>query len=184
MLDTLENGLLKLERVLVTLLIAVTFLTVVLQVIVRFFKLSIGDSSDLSLVSIAVMTFLCVGLLTHKGGHISIEVTNLLKSKRSLFFARTFTNVGILLFVVVFGIQAFKMLLFSISSGEATMQMRIPMVLPFGALVFGLVSAAFHAFMNFKRDLATYQDADAEFEVLSDVELEDATAGTAEEAQS
>lgn len=173
-MKSVELGILKVEQVLVTLLIAVTFLSVVLQVFVRFFKLPVPDSSDLSLIAIASMTFLCIGMLCYRAGHISVEVTNLLTSKKALFAVRMAAYLGVLAFVAIFGGFAMTLLSHSISSGEATVQMRIPMSVPYAALMAGLVLAAFHTCMNIWRDIVTLRDPDGEFDRAGDAEAEDA----------
>lgn len=165
---TLEKSIVAGEKLAVMLAMMIAFLVVAIMVPKRYFNLPIPDLSELAITAIAVLTFLCIGLLVRTGGHIAIEVAALAKSRRLKFALRQVMNVGILLFVGTFGVQAFKMLESAINSGEATVALNIPMTVPFGALITGLVLAAFHTVMNFTRDVEVLRTPGAEFEVEND----------------
>lgn len=168
---SLERSLVAGEKLVVTLLMALAFLAVVVMIPVRYLGLVFPDLSEVSLMTIATLTFLCIGLLVHTGGHISIEVAGLVKSKVAQFTFRQIANLGILVFVVLFGIQAFKLLQSVIGNGGTTLVLHIPLVIPFGALIVGLLLAAFHAVMNCARDLKVLRDADADFTVGDNEEV-------------
>jgi TRAP-type C4-dicarboxylate transport system, small permease component len=102
------------------------------------------------------------------GGHISIEVAALAKSQRLRFILRQIANVGILLFVVLFGIQAFKLLSAAMTGAWVSSEMSIPLSVPFGAMVIGLLFATFHTLMNLVRDLRVLRTPGAEFEMEND----------------
>lgn len=162
---TLENYIVAGEKLALTIAMMVAFVAVTLMVPARYFNLRLPDLNELGTTSVVIVAFLCIGLLVRTGGHISIEVTSLLKSQRMRFIFRQIANVGILLFVGTFGVQALKLLESAISSGEATLGMNIPLVFPFGALVVGLILAAFHTLMNCARDLKVLRSPGAEFEM-------------------
>lgn len=142
--EKVEMVLFHIEKVVITLMMVVMFLTVVLQVIVRFFNLPIPDTSDISLVAFAVMTFIGAGLLVHQKGHITIEVSTLIKSKKIVFIFDVLANIAMLVIVSIILNLGYSLLSFSLESREATMALRIPMAIPFSALVIGLVFMLIH----------------------------------------
>ncbi|QOY36627.1 TRAP transporter small permease [Anaerobacillus isosaccharinicus] len=143
-----ENILFQVERVIVTLMMATMFVTVFLQVVTRFFNLRIPDTTDISLVAFAVMTFIGAGLLVYTKGHITIEVSTLIKSKKIVFVFELLTHISLLVIIAVILNMGYSLLAFSIDSREATMALRIPMAIPFSALVIGLVLMLIHTIGN------------------------------------
>lgn len=139
-----EKMLFHIEKSIVTLMMMIMFVTVFLQVVARFFNLPIPDTSDISLVTVAVMTFIGAGLLVYKKGHITIEVNKLIKSKKIVFICDLLTNIGMVIFIAVFLNLGWSLLAYAIDSGEATMAMRIPMAIPFSALVIGMILMLIH----------------------------------------
>ncbi|HJX79312.1 TRAP transporter small permease [Glutamicibacter sp.] len=165
---TLEKSLVAGEKLVVTLLMIMAFAVIAFMVPVRYFNWQIPDLSEVAMYSIASLTFLCIGLLVRTGGHISIEVAALAKSQRLRFILRQIANVGILLFVVLFGIQAFKLLSAAMTGAWVSSEMSIPLSVPFGAMVIGLLFATFHTLMNLVRDLRVLRTPGAEFEMEND----------------
>lgn len=139
-----EKVLFHIERVIVTLMMIIMFITVCLQVISRFFNLSIPDTSDISLVAFAIMTFIGSGLLVYTKGHISIEVSTIFNSEKVDFIFTLFTNIFMLVITGVILNIGYSLLVYALESGEATMALRIPMAIPFSSLVIGLVLMLIH----------------------------------------
>lgn len=152
-LERVERFLAALEKIVVVVALMATFVAVVLQVIVRFGDIGwIPDTADLSLVGVAVLTFICIGLLSYTHGHITIEITDLLGSRRLRYAARSLAALGAIVFVVVYGVQALDLFRFVLASGEQTVQMGIPLWIPYASLVAGLVLCLFHTVMHWVRD--------------------------------
>lgn len=142
--ERFEEMLIKVEKFVITLMMAIMFITVFFQVITRFFNLPIPDTSDLSLVSFTIMTFIGAGLLVHTKGHITLEVTSLIKSKKIVFIFDLFTHIAMIIIIGVLLSIGYSLLTFALESNEATMAMRIPMSIPFSALVIGLILMLIH----------------------------------------
>jgi TRAP-type transport system small permease protein len=142
--EKIEKVIFQVEKAVITLMMATMFLTVVLQVIVRFFNLPIPDTSDISLVAFAVMTFIGAGLLVYQKGHITIEVNTLIKSKKVVFIFDVLSNIAMLVIVSIILSLGYSLLTFALESREATMALRIPLAIPFSALVIGLVLMLIH----------------------------------------
>jgi TRAP-type transport system small permease protein len=142
--ERFEEMLIKVEKFVITLMMAIMFITVFFQVITRFFNLPIPDTSDLSLVSFTIMTFIGAGLLVYTKGHITLEVTSLIKSKKIVFIFDLFTHIAMIIIIGVLLSIGYSLLTFALESNEATMAMRIPMSIPFSALVIGLILMLIH----------------------------------------
>lgn len=162
-MTTLENALVAMQKVLVALLMAIAFVCLVVMVPVRYFDLPVPDLGEISIAAIATLAFLCIGLLVRTGGHIAIEVADLVRPRRAKFVIRQLTNIGILLFVGVFGVQAYSLLSSALRSGESSIALHIPLAIPMTALVVGLVLAAFHTLMNVMRDVRILRDPNGAF---------------------
>lgn len=132
------------EAVMITLMMVTMFVTTVLQVITRFFNLPIPDTTDISLVAFAVMTFIGSGLLVYKKGHINIEVSTLIKSKKMQFIFDCLNHIAMLAIIAFILNIGLSLLIFSVESREATMALRIPMAIPFTAFVIGLTLMLIH----------------------------------------
>jgi TRAP-type transport system small permease protein len=142
--ERFEEMLIKVEKFVITLMMTIMFITVFFQVITRFFNLPIPDTSDLSLVSFTIMTFIGAGLLVYTKGHITLEVTSLIKSKKIVFIFDLFTHIAMIIIIGVLLSIGYSLLTFALESNEATMAMRIPMSIPFSALVIGLILMLIH----------------------------------------
>lgn len=162
-MTSVENVLVTIQKVVVALLMAVAFVGLVVMVPVRYFDLPAPDLSEVSIAAIVTLTFLCIGLLVRTGGHIAIEVADLVRPRRVKFVVRQLANVGILLFVGVFGVQAYALLGAALRSGESSIALHIPLAIPMSALVVGLLLAAFHTVMNVMRDMHTLRDPNGVF---------------------
>lgn len=174
-MTAIENALVATQKVLVALLMAVAFVCLVVMVPVRYFDLPVPDLGEVSIAAIATLAFLCIGLLVRTGGHIAIEVADLVRPRRAKFVIRQLTNIGILLFVGVFGIQAYALLSSALRSGESSIALHIPLAIPMTALVVGLVLAAFHTLMNVTRDIRILRDPNGTFPSSVDAPSEAAT---------
>lgn len=181
-MTSIENVLVAVQKVMVGLLMAVAFVCLVVMVPVRYFDLPVPDLGEVSIAAIATLAFLCIGLLVRTGGHIAIEVADLVRARRAKFVIRQLTNVGILLFVGIFGVQAYALLGSSLRSGESSIALHIPLAIPMTALVVGLVLAAFHTLMNVTRDIRIMRDPSGVFVSSVDAPTE-AAAEAAEDTE-
>ena len=140
----LEQILFKIEKVLVMIPFVDIFITVVEQVFQRYFNLPIPDTSDISLVSQATFTFLSVGLLVYTGGHITIEVHKLIKNVNILFVIELVGSICMLFIAGIFTYLGYGLLAYALESGSATMALRIPLWIPYGSMLVGMVLMIIH----------------------------------------
>lgn len=180
-MTSLENALVAAQKVAVAALMAIAFVCLVAMVPVRYFDLPVPDLGEVSIAAIVTLAFLCIGLLVRTGGHIAIEVADLVRSRRVKFAIRQLSNVGILAFVAVFGVQAQSLLASALRSGESSIALSIPLAIPMTALVVGLVLAAFHTVMNVVRDVRVMRDPAGTFPSSTDAPVEAATIAASDE---
>lgn len=140
-----EAVLYRFEITVATLAFAAIFLTVVEQVFQRFFNLPIADTSDISLVAQTVFSFMCVGLLVHSGGHITIEVHTMIKNKRLLFLVELIMYILLFLIGLVFLWMSWNLFRYAQTSGSATMALRIPLWIPYGSMLLGICFLLLHS---------------------------------------
>lgn len=139
-----EQTLFKFEKIIVMIPFVAIFVTVVEQVFQRFFNLPIPDTSDISLVSQATFTFLCVGVLVFTEGHITIEVHKMIKNMKILFFVELIGSIIMIIIAGIFAFLGYGLLAFALESGSSTMALRIPMWIPYGSMMIGMILMIIH----------------------------------------
>jgi|SRR5665647_2202593 len=139
-----EEILSKIEMIIVIVAFTAIFITVAEQVFQRFLNLPIPDTSEISMVSQAVFTFLCVSMLVFSGDHITIEAQKMIKNKSILFIVDIIAYICQLGFAAIFLWLGYDLLMFSIQSGSATTALRVPLWIPYGALFLGLIILIIH----------------------------------------
>jgi TRAP-type C4-dicarboxylate transport system permease small subunit len=139
-----ENLLLKVEKAIIMVAFTLIFVTVSLQVFQRFFDLPIPDTSDISLVCQGVFTFMSVGVLVFLGGHITIEAQKMIKSRTVLYAVEMFAYVVLLIFAGIFIWLGYDLFGFALETGTSTAALRIPLWIPYGTMLFGLILMVFH----------------------------------------
>lgn len=139
-----EKIIYRIEQLFVILPFVIIFLTVVEQVIQRFFNLPIPDTSDISIIAQCVFTFTCVGMLVNTNGHITIEVHKLIKNRNLIIIIELIKHVISLVFAGIFIYLGYDLFLYAITGGSATMALRIPLWVPYGSMLLGLIFMVFH----------------------------------------
>lgn len=141
----IEKILAKIELSCVVIPFVVIFVTVVLQVFQRYFNLPIADTSELSMTSMTVFAFMSMGYLLFTDAHITIEVHKLIKNYRILAIVETLMYLLLIAFSILYLYLSWDLFGFALSTGSATTQMRIPLVIPYGALLLGFICMIIHA---------------------------------------
>ena len=139
-----EKILMKFEKFFVMIAFVLIFITVVIQGVQRAFNLPIPDTSDLSIIAQSVFTFMCVGMLVNTQGHITIEVHKMIKNREFLYIVEMIKNVVTLIFAGLFIYLGYDLAAYAITGGTATMAMRIPLWIPYGAMLIGLIFMVLH----------------------------------------
>lgn len=141
----MEKILAKIELLCMVVPFVIIFATVVLQVFQRYFNLPIADTSELSMTCMTVFAFMSMGYLLFTDAHITIEVHKLIKNYRTLAIVETLMYILLIAFSVLYLYLIWDLFCFAWSAGSATTQMRIPLVVPYGALLLGFLCMILHA---------------------------------------
>lgn len=142
--EKFEKNLIKLEKIFIGVPFVLIFITVCGQVFQRFFNLPIPDTSEVSLICQAVFTFICAGSLVYTGDHITIEVHKLIKNKKIVFIVEIIAYLFLLIFSVIFIWLGFDLFKFTLDTGTATTSLRIPLWIPYGSMLVGLILIVIH----------------------------------------
>lgn len=161
-----EVLLYKIEKIFVVVPFALIFITVVEQVFQRYFNLPIEDTSEISMTCMAVFTFMGMGMLLFSEDHITIEVHKLIKNYRILVIIESIMYVLLIVFSVFYLYLGFDLFQFTLRTGSATTQLRIPMTIPYGAMLLGFLCMILHSIgkllerWNYRHDLGKIYDKD------------------------
>ena len=140
----LEKLIFKIEQAFVTVLLAVSFVAVFVQVFARYFFLPIIDTTEFSMMSLPMLAFMGLGLCTYTDGSISIEIVSLIRNKWVRFVLIFVRHIIMLLFVVVYVFMARDLIVFVANINMTTLELRIPLLLPYVTLMAGLVFMGIH----------------------------------------
>jgi C4-dicarboxylate transporter DctQ subunit len=141
----LEKGLVRMEDAIALFGFVVLFVTVNIQVFQRYFNLPIVDTSEISLTSQTSFAFICMGALVYYRGHITIEVTKLIRKKELLFAVDLIMYFFLCVFACVFLWLGWSLMIFALESGTATTSLRIPLWIPYGSMMLGLAAVLIHS---------------------------------------
>ncbi len=140
-----EALLYKIEKLFVVVPFFLIFVTVVEQVFQRYFNLPVADSSEISMISQAVFTFIGMGMLVYSEDHITIEVNKLIKNLKILAFVELVMYLLLIVFSCLYLYLGADLLKFALKTGTATTQLRIPLWIPYGCLMAGFICVIIHS---------------------------------------
>ena len=166
----LEAILHKIEKVFVVIPFVIIFVTVVEQVFQRYFNLPIEDSSEISMICMALFTFIGMGMLVYSEDHITIEVHKLIKSNLVLAIIECLMYVLLIAFSVLYIYLGYDLFAFAMKTGTATTQLRIPLALPYGAMLVGFICVIIHSIGKIMRLFVYRNDLGAIFDKEANIE--------------
>jgi TRAP-type C4-dicarboxylate transport system permease small subunit len=145
LLERLENGIARFEKWIINIAFVVMLVAIFLQVCFRFVGLPLMGTVDIGLLCICVLTFIGFGLAVYTKDHITIEATDLLRSPKLRKGVHFLSVIFMLVFCMVFLALIYPFFMYTVESGEKTIELGIPLVLPIGALLVGVVLAILHS---------------------------------------
>lgn len=143
-----EKLIVKIEKIIITVLLAIMFLAVIMQVVARYFYLPIIDTTEMSVMIMSLITFIGAGLAIYTKDHICVEITNLFKSKRLKFIFELFVSIFMMIFICVFLYLGYFLLDYALQSGETTLELRLPLYIPYVTMIIGLILMLVHTISN------------------------------------
>lgn len=145
MLERIENTIARVEKAIVIIAFVVMLTSIFLQVCFRALGLPLMGTVDIGLLSICVLTFIGFGLAVYTKDHITIEVTDLLRAPKLRKVVHFLSEILMLTFSIVLITIVYPFFTYIVKSGEKTIELGIPIMLPIGALVIGAGLAIVHA---------------------------------------
>jgi TRAP-type C4-dicarboxylate transport system permease small subunit len=144
MFKRVEGVIAQLEKGIVIIALMVMLIATFLQVILRFAGLPLMGTVDIGLLSLAIFTFIGIGLAAYTNDHIIIEAIELMPSRK----IRMISRFAALLLTFVFGIVlvwiVYPYWTYTIESGEKTIELGIPLAVHIGAFFAGGVLLVLH----------------------------------------
>jgi TRAP-type C4-dicarboxylate transport system permease small subunit len=166
MFNRFEKFLFKIEKAIATLLLAIMFIAVSLQVVARYFYLPIIDTTEMSVMIMSLITFIGAGLGVYTKEHISVEIEKMFQSTRIRFLFKFFTYISMMTFAFTFLFLGYSLFTYALESGERTLELGIPSSIPYATMIVGLVCMLIHTVSNlinlFWKGPQTIEKADEE----------------------
>lgn len=151
MLAKIEKGIFKVESVIITISLAAMFIAVVVQVITRTLGMSSVGMTEIGMLGMSILTFIGTAAITYTKDHITIELEQIIHSTKVIHWMKVITNVIVVIFGIVFISVAYSFFMFTITSGDKTIELGIPVAIPIGAMLLGIILLIFHALCDLAR---------------------------------
>jgi len=151
MLDKLESGIFKAESIIITVSLVAMFLAVVVQVLTRTLGMSSVGMTEIGMLGMSILTFIGTSAITYSKDHITIELEQVIRSKQVVHWMKVITDIIMIIFGAVFISVAYSFFQFTITSGDKTIELGIPVAIPIGAMLLGIVLMIFHALCDLIR---------------------------------
>lgn len=151
MLFNIEDKIFKFESIIIIVSLMAMFLAVVVQVIARALGLSSIGMSEIGMLGMSVLTFIGTAAITYTKDYITIELEQIIKSKKVVHWMKIITNIIMIIFGVLFVTVAYPLFLFTITSGDKTLELGIPVAVSIGAMLLGVLLLIFHSLCDLLR---------------------------------
>lgn len=149
-----EKGVVAAELVVMVLALVIMLAAVTLNVIVRSFNLPLPDLSEPALVSMAVLAFIGSAYAVHTGGHISVDLGEMIASAKSRRWVAWLVDLAVVTLSVLILVYGSPFLAYVVSIGEGTPGLGLPLALPVGCLIGGAALSILHVACRYARTVA------------------------------
>ncbi len=149
-----EKGLVAAELVVMVLALVIMLAAITLNVIVRSFNLPLPDLSEPALVSMAVLTFVGSAYAVYTGGHISVDLGEMIATAKSRRWVAWLVDLAIVTLSALILVYGSAFLVYVVSIGESTPGLGLPLALPVGCLIGGAALSILHVGCRYARMLA------------------------------
>lgn len=140
-----EQRLLRLERVLCSLSLAVMLLAVAVGVAIRFFNLPLPNVGEWAVVAMSPLTFVGAALCTGLQEHIAVDLVKMVRHHLVARLLRGTVALALLVFAGVYAWAGWMFLRESLDTGERMLDMGTPVALPVSFVLLGMVLMVVHA---------------------------------------
>src|SRR5699024_2416657 len=124
--------------VIITIALFFMFLAVIIQVFVRVMGQSSIGTTEIGMLGMSVLTFIGTSAIVYTKDQITIELTQVLKSQKLVFWLDVLVSITMIIFGVVFIRIVYIFFEFTRVSGERTLELGIPLTISAGAMMLGI----------------------------------------------
>ena len=150
----LEEGIVRLELVVIVGALAMILICIALNVIDRFFAMPWPDLSEPALIGMSLLAFIGGAYAVRFKAHIAIELVHSIPGSLFSRICSVAADVAILLLSVLIILYGYDFLDYVYSVREKTVELRIPLVIPVGSMLLGAVLSVFHVLCGWFRPAA------------------------------
>lgn len=147
----IEKQVFKIEAFLITLSLAIMLLAVLVQIGARMMGISSLGTSEIGMFTMSVLAFIGTSAITYAKDHITIELEQLIKSSKVVHMMKVITTLLIIVFAAIFSVVVFSFFQFTLEAGEKTIELGIPITIPIGFMLSGLILLIYHSICDLIR---------------------------------
>lgn len=145
MLSNIERKIFKVEAIIIATALAIIFIAVTVQVLIRMLGMNSVGTTEIAMVSMSILTFIGTSATMYTKDHITIEITQLIKSQKLVYWVNVILTMLLLVFGIVFIRIVYTLLNFTLYSGDKTLELGIPLAIPIGSMVLGILLLIIHS---------------------------------------
>ena len=141
----IEKRIFQVEAFMITLALAVMLGAVVVQVFVRMLGMNSIGTTEIGMLMMSFITFIGTSAIVYTKDHITIELDQLFTSPKLAYAMQVVSTLIMIVFGVIFLGIAYTFFNFMMGTGEKTLQLGIPLTIPFGSMVIGTCLLIVHS---------------------------------------
>ncbi|MBN6205765.1 TRAP transporter small permease subunit [Ralstonia pickettii] len=149
MWSKIEKKVFEVEAFIIVVSLVAMFIAVVIQVIVRAIGMNSIGTTEVGMLAMSILTFIGTSAIIYTKDHITIELEQLIKSERLVYWMKLITTIIMVIFGLIFISVTYTFFLFTLESGEKTIELGIPVAIAAGSMVIGTSLLIFHSISDF-----------------------------------
>lgn len=153
MWSKVEYGIYKVQEIMISLALVAIMFAVLLQVVARNVGWQSLGLPEYAAIGMTIMTFIGASALTYSKEYISVELSQIIKSRKIIMSMNILVDIVIIVFAVLFLPISYNFFDFVLNSGEKTLEVGIPLYLPYGAIVLSMVLMILHSLSHLVKNI-------------------------------
>lgn len=145
MWSKIEKKVFEVESIIITASLAVMLIAVVIQVLIRLLGLNSIGTTEVGMLAMSILTFIGTSTIIFTKDHITIELEQLIKSERLVYWMNVISTFIMMIFGIIFTSVTYTFFIFILESGEKTIELGIPVAISIGSMVIGSLLLVFHS---------------------------------------
>ncbi|WPK12817.1 TRAP transporter small permease [Lysinibacillus louembei] len=149
----IEKRIYKIQEAFIAIALLIIMLAVILQIVGRLAGWHSLGMPEYAAIGMTVITFIGASAITYTRDYIAIELNQMIKSRKVQLIFHLIVDVIIIVFAVLFINISWTFLQFVVASGEKTLEVEIPLSIPYGLIVLGILLMLIHSVSNVIKDI-------------------------------